>query len=452
MRIEATGVISDLFRLTGKVSRQRYLVVGLVLFAVKYALDYWLTAVVFHRSWTWFPYLDPLRELHGMRAMMAVDRQYALSMLALALPFIWIGTAMTSRRLRSAGLAQWVVVLFFIPIANLVTLAILCVLPEQAGVAAPRRPMSKASAFAALLITTIVCTLFVWLGTGPLLNYGVGLFIALPFCLGFLSVLIYNSDGTKSSLRCVGVAALSVVIPGVALLTFAMEGLGCLLMALPLALPLACLGGAIAWSIQDGIGARQGTAAVLILLIFYPPAVMCAEYVAAPEPPLLAVRSAVDIDAPPEAVWRYVVSFADLPEPTEWIFHTGIAYPIRARIEGSGPGAIRRCEFSTGPFVEPIEVWDEPRLLQFAVTQNPAPMEEWTPYTNVHPKHLDNFLVSRKGQFLLTPLPGGRTRLEGTTWYTHNLWPAGYWQVWSDFIIHRIHDRVLVHIKRLAEA
>ena len=73
------------------------------------------------------------------------------------------------------------------------------------------------------------------------------------------------------------------------------------------------------------------------------------------------------------------------------------------------------------------------------------------PHKNVYPKHLDNFLVSRKGQFLLEPLPGGRTRLEGTTWYTHNLWPAEYWQVWSDFMIHRIHERVLVHIKKLAE-
>jgi uncharacterized membrane protein YhaH (DUF805 family) len=451
MRIEENRLIHDLFRLTGKVSRQRYLAVGLVLFALKYALDYWLTAVVFHRPWTWFPYLDPLREIHGLTGVMVVDRQYALSMLALALPFIWIGTAMTSRRLRSAGLPLWVVILFFVPIANLVTLAILCILPEPHGDAAPRQRISPQSASFALLVASIVCTLLVLLGTGTLMHYGVGLFIALPFCLGFLSVLIYNLDGTRGFLSCMGVASLSVVIPGVVLLSFAMEGIGCLIMALPLALPLACLGGAIAWSIQDGIGASQGTAAILILLILYPPAVMCAEYVAAPEPPLLTVRSTVYIDAPPETVWRHVVSFADLPEPAEWIFRAGIAYPIRARIEGAGPGAIRRCEFSTGPFVEPIQVWDEPRLLQFAVTQNPAPMEEWTPYKNVHPKHLDNFLVSRKGQFLLEPLPSGRTRLEGTTWYTHNLWPAEYWQVWSDFIIHRIHQRVLVHIKRLAE-
>jgi hypothetical protein len=235
-----------------------------------------------------------------------------------------------------------------------------------------------------------------------------------------------------------------------ALLLFAMEGLGCLIMALPLALPLACLGGSIAWSIQDRAGVRQGTAAVLILMLLFPPAVMCAEYVTTPDPPLIEVRTALDIDAPPQAVWRHVVSFSDLPEPAEWIFHTGIAYPKRATIEGVGAGAIRRCEFSTGPFIEPIQVWDEPRLLRFSVTASPAPMEEWTPYKKIHPAHLDNFLASRQGQFLLTTLPGGRTRLEGTTWYVHNLWPAIYWRTWSDFIIHRIHLRVLTHIKKQA--
>ena len=117
-------MIRDLFRITGKVSREYYLAAGVLLFALKYALDYGLTAVAFDRPWTWFPYLDPLREIRGINAMMAVDRQYALSMLALALPFIWIGTAMTSRRLRSAELPGWLVILFFVPVVNLVTMAI----------------------------------------------------------------------------------------------------------------------------------------------------------------------------------------------------------------------------------------------------------------------------------------------------------------------------------------
>src|SRR5262249_51209672 len=78
-----------------------------------------------------------------------------------------------------------------------------------------------------------------------------------------------------------------------------------------------------------------------------PPTVMCAEYVAPPEPPLVVVRTSVDIDAPPETVWRHVVSFSDLPEPAEWIFHTGIAYPVRA------PDRRRRTD-------SPVRVLDRP--------------------------------------------------------------------------------------------
>jgi hypothetical protein len=124
---------------------------------------------------------------------------------------------------------------------------------------------------------------------------------------------------------------------------------------------------------------------------------------------------------------------------------------MRAEIFGSGPGAERHCVFSTGAFVEPIEVWDEPRLLRFSVTSNPPPMEEWTPYPAVHPPHLDGYLVSNGGQFLLEPLEDGRTRLSGTTWYRHSMWPEGYWKLWSDAVIHRIHLRVLRHIKGQAE-
>ena len=167
--------------------------------------------------------------------------------------------------------------------------------------------------------------------------------------------------------------------------------------------------------------------------------------------PLFEVRSSVEIAAPIETVWQNVVSFSDLPKPQEWYFKAGIAYPKRARIEDSGPTAIRYCEFSTGPFVEPIEVWQEPTLLRFRVTENPAPMEEWSPYSKVTPRHLHGYLVSEKGQFELISLGKNRTLLKGTTWYRHGLSPAHYWRLWSDAIIHRIHMRVLNHIRTLSE-
>jgi hypothetical protein len=79
-------------------------------------------------------------------------------------------------------------------------------------------------------------------------------------------------------------------------------------------------------------------------------------------------------------------------------------------------------------------------------------MEEWTPYPHIHPPHLEGHFLSRKGEFLLEPMPDGGTRLIGTTWYEHKLWPDAYWRVWSDSIIHTIHLRVLRHVKSLSEA
>ena len=192
------------------------------------------------------------------------------------------------------------------------------------------------------------------------------------------------------------------------------------MMSLPLTLPLGAIGGSLAYRKERGkIG--SGSVAKLVLL---PSASLIWNFNA--KTPLFDVRTSIEIAAPPERVWTHVVTFSDLEEPQEWYFRAGLAYPKRARIEGSGPGAVRYCEFSTGPFVEPIEVWNEPRLLRFSVTENPPPMHEWSPYAQVLPKHLRGYLITKQGQFLLTRL-------------------------WSDAIIHRIHLRVLTHIRKLSE-
>ena len=78
-------------------------------------------------------------------------------------------------------------------------------------------------------------------------------------------------------------------------------------------------------------------------------------------------------------------------------------------------------------------------------------MRELSPYPNLHPRHLDGYFRSRRGEFRLIPLPNGRTRLEGSTWYELELYPLAYWRPLTDAVVHAIHDRVLEHIKMLAE-
>jgi hypothetical protein len=242
-----------------------------------------------------------------------------------------------------------------------------------------------------------------------------------------------------------------IALLGAVLLLVMIEGVICILMAAPFALALAALGGMLGYAIQAGYWLHKGTPAMLSIVFLFTPAFQGVEHWAKLQPETFEVRTAIEVNAPPEKVWNQVVAFAEIPPPKELLFRAGIAYPIRAEISGHGVGAVRHCIFSTGPFAEPIEVWDEPRLLKFGVTENPAPLDELSPYGNIQPAHLHGYFVSKQGQFLLTALPGGRTRLEGATWYQHTMWPAAYWHLWSDYIIHRIHLRVLEHIRTQAE-
>jgi hypothetical protein len=283
-------------------------------------------------------------------------------------------------------------------------------------------------------------------------DYGWTLFVVLPIALGFLTSALVLEVKRSADMRCLA-AALGLVFGFVAvgLVLFGLEGLVCLAMAAPLVFPLALLG---AWAGLKDYDRRRVPAAptVSMLALLLPFSLgLGLDRTLAPLPALHAVRTAVAVDAPPERVWRHVLSFPQLAPPRDLLFRAGIAYPIRAEISGRGAGAVRRCIFSTGAFVEPIVAWDEPRLLRFTVRESPPALIELSPYS-IHPPHVATCLRSREGQFLLTRLPGNRTLLAGTTWYQDALQPAAYWRWWSDPILHRIHRRVLDEIKLRAEA
>jgi len=449
-----------LVRGDGQLNRLQFTALGVGLTALKQALDIFLASAIFGRPLSPLNYWAPLGGVGSINSLGLGQYKFLLALVLSALPFIWLGVEMTLARLRDAGLPAWLALFFFVPFVNVLFFVFLCCVPSRPAEmphvwAATERgllldriiPRSGAgSAFAGAMLTLVLGGLVAVFSTNVLQTYGWGLFVGVPFAMGFASVLIYTYHAPRSLASSLGVAMLSPVLLGLGLLAIAFEGVICVLMAAPLALPLAAMGGWIAFYLQRLYRPGQAAPAMLGALLFALPLGMALERASAPAPPVYAVTTSVEVDAPPEAVWPNVIAFAELPPPNELLFRVGIAYPMHAEIQGMGPGAVRHCVFSTGPFVEPIQVWDAPRLLKFSVESNPAPLEEWTPYERVTPPHLRGFLVSQGGQFLLTPLPGGRTRLEGTTWYRHSMWPATYWRLWSDHIIHQIHLRVLRYI------
>ena len=449
----------------GRVGRARYLVTGVVLLAVKHNIDRFLAAV-YGYPWGIFNYwvFDTIDPIVGARSLANLpDRATFYTLLVLiALPFIWIGTVMTLRRLRDADLPLALVVLFFLPLINLIFFAILSALPSSSASDEPSRLFSArvrrlipegefGSAVFGVVATVFLTTLEIVFTTNGLGSYGWGLFVGIPFFLGLSSTLIYSFHRPRSLGKCLLVATIATGLVGLVLFAIAVEGFICLGMALPLALVLALFGSFIGWVLQKRPSFAPSTLNVVSVGFLLIPGLILLEHSFGGPPPLYQVKTSVVIKSSPENVWTNVVSFSQLPPPTEAMFSTGIAYPIRAEIRGRGVGAVRHCIFSTGPFVEPITTWDEPRLLAFDVTEQPRAMEELSLYNELNPPHLDNYFLSRKGQFELKALPDGTTLLEGTTWYENRFWPTPYWHLWSDYIIHRIHTRVLSRIKTLSE-
>jgi uncharacterized membrane protein YhaH (DUF805 family) len=458
-----------LWRWEGRIGRGTYAIAGITAFVVKFLLDKFVASAFFARDWRLWSYLQPLGPAGRVNGMRPDAVNFAFVLLLLALPFISLGVTLTVQRLRDAGQPVWLVVLFFVPVINLLFFLMLCAMGSQTeapAIALQRearpwpeaRPLGRwiprsglGAALVSMGVTLVIGFVFSVLGTEVLRSYGWGLFVALPFCLGLFSVLTYSYHEPRSLSSCMGVALAPIALIGAVLLLVMLEGIICILMAAPFAVALAALGGAFGYSIQAGFWAQKGASVAFSLVFLFAPAFQSVEHWVKLQPEIFEVRTSIEVNAPPQEVWDQVVAFAEIPPPKELLFRAGLAYPIRAEITGHGAGAVRHCVFSTGPFVEPIEVWDEPRLLRFGVTSNPAPLNELSFYGHIEPPHLHGFFVSEHGQFQLTALPDGRTRLEGTTWYKHTMWPAAYWRLWSDYIIHRIHIRVLEHIRSASE-
>ena len=280
-------------------------------------------------------------------------------------------------------------------------------------------------------------------------NYGWTVFVFAPFVIGFLPSYFASKKLELSKRDCYSLSFTTLLVSTIALLVLALEGMICIIMALPILMLLVWFGAYIGFSMNHK-KPMLNNATTIVILALYSLGFLSFDYINEPNS-LIAIKTNIVVKAPIEKVWQNVVTFDTIAEPNEFIFKTGIAYPKNATIKGTGVGAIRYCNFTTGSFVEPIRTWNEPNLLQFSVESQPVPMNELNPFWNVHPPHLDGYFRSNKGEFRLKKIANNETLLQGTTWYEVDIYPEFYWKLWSDLIIHKIHKRVLNHIKKESE-
>ncbi|RMA58915.1 SRPBCC family protein [Ulvibacter antarcticus] len=305
-----------------------------------------------------------------------------------------------------------------------------------------------------LLYISILYALILVYGLGYLSivffgNYGWTLFFLAPFLLGFIPSFIMSNLGVVGLKKSILLGLFTLFIACVGLIVFGIEGFMCIILSLPLFIVSVILGAFSSTRINLKIMNKPGM--VLGILALYCVAFFTLDYFNYTDELVPVITSEV-IDAPKEVIWDLITHDLEIEKPNKFILRTGMSYPVSISVYGKGKDAVRHFNFSTGSYLQPITVWNEPNLLQYNIDKEPLHMTESNPLWEIHPPHLTGYFVSEKGQISLTTVSNGKTKVEYSTWNKVHMTPVAYWKLLSTAVIHHVHKQFFKSLKESVES
>ena len=366
---------------------------------------------------------------------------------AFSLAVAWGLAILSYRRAGQSSLGFVLASLSIIPGVQLAAVVGLVVLPTRSVITVRQESgANMAHVLQGVLAGMAIIVFAVLLSAVTFGSYGWGLFVATPFFVGLTTAYLANRDVALPSGKTMPLVMLVSGLGVLALLMFALEGFMCIVLIVPLGAPVAAVGGAVGRKLAD-IGHQRGRpllSVAVLPLIFFAEAAM-------PPSVMITTHESINIAAPPSTVWQALVSDAPIAGRPQLVALAGFAYPLRGRLLGHSVGAVRLGEFSTGTARERVTSWEPGKRLAFVVVDQPAMMDEMSPYRRVHAPHLNGYFETDATSFALERLPTGGTRLVVQATHRLRIDPALYWEPLARWAIRTNIARVLQSIKGMAE-
>lgn len=339
-------------------------------------------------------------------------------------------------------------VLSIVPVVQLVAIALNACLPSEEVPDEEGQAISHASKSVALglLAGIALLVLAVLVSAVTFGAYGWGLFVMTPFLVGATTAYLVNSEGDLGSSRTMKLAIASAGLGSLALVVLALEGVVCILLAAPLAVPIVMLGAALGRRLATARRNRRNPLASIAVL----PVIFMLEAAIPPEAPI-ATHYEIEIGAPADRVWQELTSSQPIRVAPGLPALAGLAYPISGKFEGQGVGAKRVGAFSTGTATEVVTEWKRNRALAFRVVSQPPAMEEMSPYRRVHAPHVRGYFRTGETRFELTPHGANRTLLRISSEHRLRIDPVPYWEPIARLAIRQNVGRVLEDIKEKSQ-
>jgi hypothetical protein len=270
----------------------------------------------------------------------------------------------------------------------------------------------------------------------------------LPAVIGMVHVFVRSRE------KPIGYASaiFEPLLPSLLCLFFSVlvhwEGTICLIMALPIMLVLAALGGLIMRLVLN----LKNKNMVFATFVFLPiPLSFAEQQIPLPQEKQIVANS-IRINASAATVWKKIVRVEKITEPQESLFYSmGFPRPVEAVLSGDGVGKTRLATFERGlQFYETVTDWRENEKLGFTIKADP----KMTPITTLdaHVTVGGAFFDVLTGVYEIEKISEREVNLKLHSEHRISTHFNFYARLWSRFLMGEIQSNILKVIKKRAEA
>lgn len=267
-----------------------------------------------------------------------------------------------------------------------------------------------------------------------LIGLGYTFFIIVPLSIGYFL-------GLKPDL---GLAFIISVMVGLAaffflLITSQLDGLICVVILLPLFIPLIFLGIWLGYVLRKKY--HKNGKSDIIKISLYPLIVLLfsggIEHFFGSKYEEGMVKSVIDLPYDAATVYDYIKSVDTLEGKKSWLMALGLSVPQKCVLEQEEPGAKRTCYFEDGTIEEKVIDIKRGEYIKMKVTDFKLPGFRWIKFDDAV------YLFTQKDNI---------TRLTRITTYRSQLKPRFYWEFWERQAIKAQHEYVLTDLRRRLDA
>jgi len=271
-------------------------------------------------------------------------------------------------------------------------------------------------------------------------DYGIAFFVALPFSLGY--VLGSPTIKKNSWYGLIG----SLILFCLILLGNNLEGLVCILLAMPLVL-IAILVGFIIKALFS-LGKKSSSpnneyddllddnllkSSVVPLLIVMIIGTIEKQMQLNPTQ-IVEVSSSIVLPYSPMQVYETIKSVDTLDAPKPFLMQLDLPVPQKCILEEEKVGGLRTCYFEGGTIVERITALEKGKLLQMDVIDYELTGRKW--------------LGFREAIYTFDELPNGHCKMTRITTYSSHLYPRTYWEPLERMGIEQEHQYVFNNLEK----